>query len=470
MARILELPVETLHEIVEYVTLCYRPFVDLDALCRTCRALCNIAQPLLYHSFIFNSKEAFQEKNLGYKLLRFADTVARQPELRKSVKEFRLDLQFDDDRAREVGCVVPPNFDLGGLRGAAPQYFNSDKKRGMWEKKKTIQVFPHVEAILSILPRLEVLKLNVGGAYGLRDLCLGLGPESAQYLANVTELALCGPAGYNPARFDMIMPLISSLSQLKKLRLKNFDIAGIFRKREDRESAQWHVAERTLRIEELCIRNCTMTNEVLVRIIRSCRRLVKFDYKAWKDHEFEERRRIWREEPDVNCFHAALSLHKSSLVELSLNWVNVFERMADYNPAKTLPAYPSFQDFSHLKAFKIEYRRMRFENLPPNLTHLYLYDCRDVQNDAEVEAWKAIKRTFCPDIEVFEIMCTDHCRSTQYQLKYMHFQWGCWTEQTREWDKDGFNLKVWFKDFIDGTYHFSQVSFTEVNPDGADIV
>lgn len=463
MAQLLNLPVETLQETIEYVALAYRPLADLKALCRTCKALCNIAQPVLYHQFIFNRREDCSVDNIGWKLLRFADTLARRPELRKSVKEMQLDLQSDEDLARNIGCFIPPKFDLGGLRGAAPQYFSSKRKRDAWGRKKTMQVFPHVEVVLSLLPRLEVLRLRVGGVYDQKSTYLGFGPETAQYLANVKELALCGPTGYNdePAHFEMIMPLINSLPRLKKLKLKNFDIAGVFRKSEDRESAQWRIAEGTMGIEELCIRNCPMTNEILQRIIRSCRRLTAFDFKTWKDSDYEDRRRFWRQELDVESLHAALFLNKDSLEELSLNCVNVFEKMEDYSPAETLPGYPSFQDFLRIKTFKIEYRRMRYENLPPNLTHLYLYDCRDVRNEMEVEAWKAVKRSFCPDIETFEIMCTDNCRGVQCQLKYMHFQWGCWTEKTREWYKDGFELKVWFKDFIDGTYHFSQVSLID---------
>ncbi|KAK7190457.1 F-box domain protein [Paraphaeosphaeria sporulosa] len=462
MAQLLNLPAETLQEIFEHIALDYRPLADLKALCHTCKAICNIAQPMIYRHFIFNRKENWSEKEVGHKLLRFADTLARRPELRKSVKELQLDLEADDDLAENTGCFVSPDFDLGGLRSAAPQYFSSNKKRGMWGENKTIQVFPHVEAILSILPRLELLRLRVGARYGLRNPSLGFGPESAQYLANVKELVLCGPTGFNsePAKFDMIMRLIVSLPQLKKLHLKNFDIAGIFRKQEDRESAQWHVTEGTMGIEDLCIRSCPMTNEILQRIIRSCRRLVKFNFKTWSDIDYEKRRRFWRKELDVEALHAVLSLHKASLEELSLNCINVFEKMNDYSPVQRLPAYPSFLGFSRVKMLKIEYRRMRYEHLPPNITHLYLCDCRDVQDDAEVEAWKAIKRTSCPDIEKVEIMCTDQCRAIQYQLKYMHFQWGCWTEHTREWYKDGFELKVWFKDFIDGTYHFSQANDT----------
>ncbi|KAF2439751.1 hypothetical protein P171DRAFT_489556 [Karstenula rhodostoma CBS 690.94] len=252
------------------------------------------------------------------------------------------------------------------------------------------------------------------------------------------------------------MPLIVSLPQLKKLRLKHFDIAGVNRKRKDRDSAQWRVEEGALGIEELWIKNCPMTNEILQRIIRSCRRLTKFHFKIWEDDKYEGRRRFWRQELDVDSLHAALSRHKDSLEELSLNCINVWERMDDYSPAQTLPAYPSFQDLPRLKIFKIEYRRMRYANLPPNIAHLYLYDCRDVKDAAEVEAWKAIKRTYCPELDNFQIMCTDNCRAVQYQLKYMHFHSGCWTVQTRDWDKDGFELRVWFKDFIDGTYNFSQ--------------
>ncbi|KAF2439752.1 hypothetical protein P171DRAFT_489557 [Karstenula rhodostoma CBS 690.94] len=131
MAYLLDLPTETIQEIIEYVALCHRPLVDLKALCLTCKAACNIAQPMIYHHFIFDGKRHWQKSSLGEKLLCFADTLARHPELRKSVKELELALQSIDYAAKETESFVPSDFDLGGLRSAAPQYFNTNKKRDM---------------------------------------------------------------------------------------------------------------------------------------------------------------------------------------------------------------------------------------------------------------------------------------------------------------------------------------------------
>ena len=457
MSHLLDLPTEVVRDIFEYVAVGWWPVASVKALCHTCRALCTIAQPILYRSFTMNFESYYMEKEVGRRFLAFTDTVARRPELRKELKTLELFLQVG--KLSERGSWIPPEYDLGGWRAGAPQHSSSIDRRNMWVARRTLAVFPHVETLLSMSSHLAALKIQTDCFPELKNPYLGLRPESAQYLTNLKQLTLIG-SSHDFTRFEPIMSLIVQLPRLRKLKLEGFDIAGIFRKQEARESAQWRVADGTLPIEDLSIRNCSMRNEILQEVINSCRRLTHFDYLAWQDIDYQERGQSWREPLDVEGLHAVLTQHKASLQELSITGANVFEayRQSFYQRNAPLVVYPPFGSFRHLKTLKIEYRRMRYENLPRNLTYLYLYDCRSVSDDTEVEAWKVTKRNFCPDLETFEIMCTDSCRSIQYKLKYMHFHWGCRTEQTREWEKDGFLLKVWFQDFIDGTYHFSQVS------------
>jgi hypothetical protein len=168
----------------------------------------------------------------------------------------------------------------------------------------------------------------------------------------------------------------------------------------------------------------------------------------------------------VKGWHNALSLHKDFLQEISLDCINAFVIMRDhYN--HPLPTWPSLNSFTSLKTLKMEYRRTEYAHLPPNLDFLYLFDCRGIRTDAEINAWKQLKAYYCPKIKTFEIMITQDCRWAQRQVKSTGFHWGYFPDKTREWNKDGFLLKIWFKEFLDGTYHFSQVGasspFTNVN-------
>ncbi|KAF2680527.1 hypothetical protein K458DRAFT_92430 [Lentithecium fluviatile CBS 122367] len=212
-------------------------------------------------------------------------------------------------------------------------------------------------------------------------------------------------------------------------------------------------APGSLAIENLYIQNCPNTGDYMIHLLKACHRLTSFKYEQFYDsegvHEGTADYELY-----VLKWHTALSLHKDSLEELSLDNMKGYRIHREWE-VYPLHAWPSFTAFLTLKTLKIEHRRMAYAGLPPNLKYLYLFDCRRIDGREEIDRWCAIQ-TYCPFILQFEIMTTQDCRISQYIYKHYGFGWSYWTEQARIYHKIDFLLKVWFKDFIDGTHHFSQ--------------
>jgi hypothetical protein len=143
----------------------------------------------------------------------------------------------------------------------------------------------------------------------------------------------------------------------------------------------------------------------------------------------------------VKSWHDALSLHKATLKSLTLNNTNAF------NIRYVFDLWPSFTSFTALKKLEIEYQRMIYEQLPPNLTYLYLFDCQYICGDFEIDAWLGIK-SYCPNISLVEIMTTQDCRSICRTCKYRGMKWGNWLEYRQSY-KGGFELNVWFNEVSD---------------------
>ena len=457
---LLDLPTEILKEIVEHV-----PFVvedrwhmescikrgewppksartTLRRLCRTCHTLRAVAQPLLFRSLTLVK----DTQKAGTMFVKYTESITQCPELRKNAKMLNFYLGSESEFRGDREVWIPKRCDLSGLKQAAPDFFASGKKRSMWMSGRTIKVDPHVLLLVSLLPKLQVLNLNAKQQRG--DTGIARIGDMYKNLMELKELVLVASYGdLTPS--DSLAPLLR-LPHLTRLELKNFDIAGFYHKK--MESSY---DDKSLNIEKLAIKRCSMTNVIMERLIRACRRLTHFEYRAYR--EFGDKNHP-EKNIDIELWYAALSVHKDSLQEVCVNPVHEPEWAPERHSLRELQPWPSFHEFLHLKILKIEYRRMLLTHLPPTLTYLYLFDSRFSPRDAEIDGWQAIKKDFCPDIETVEIMFTEDCRSAQSTLKYRHFQWGCWTQKTREWRKGGFLLKVWFKDFIDGTYHFSQVS------------
>ncbi|KAF1953432.1 hypothetical protein CC80DRAFT_595981 [Byssothecium circinans] len=481
MAKLIDLPTETLTEIVWQVS-CWRGLDDLSALRLTSHKLRDITDLIFFNTL----KTKQYEKQPAKKILQFADIVSRRPELRKSVKTIDLflgpDFAFNSCRRTNV----PNDFDLSAIRKAAEAFFEgvlenkwvseneqlkgmvfrSKKKKKKMKaemKRNTIEVYPHVAALVSLLPRLEVLRQITDDPYRNQD--MGRIAELKYNYDLLRELVLEAPERRDGVllSFGPMAPLLE-LPRLNNVSLKYFDLGEFFKfgvPQEDEGKEGWEknkqpedtllrYAKGSLAIQRLRMRHCSTTNEYMVHLIAACRRLKCFDFKTWADIEERD-----PEELDVKGWHEALSIHKYSLKVLSLNCISAFKIRREYNHDPLTP-WPSFAFFTALKDLRIEYRRMKYAHLPPSIETLYLFDCRDVEDDDEITAWTQLKANHFPHIKTFEIMVTGNCRGVQYQLKYYGFHWGCWTPKTREWEKDGFLLKVWFKDFIDGTYYFSQ--------------
>ena len=453
MTNLLDLPVELLTQIVSDVEEDWYPLPsDFKPLRQTCRKLRTLADAWFFRSF----KTDKDDRHPAPRFLQFSSAVARRPELRKNVKtlDLLLERNYDYDGCTEVW--VPNGFDLSAFEDAASSFFEGNGVAKMWRRGTTIAVYPHVMALLSLLPDLEVLRLNVKDDKGNKNL-----QRLVDLLHGASHLKELKLAAFKP--FDDTFPSftpfepILQLSSLKRLTLKHLHMADTteFSFADPSEVIDERLTKYvpgSLTIENLSIRNCRISSDYTIQLIKACRRLTSFDYKEWANINEQDRKRKPR--LDVKSWHDALSLHKDTLEELSLNNMNAFTILNEIG-GRPLDAWPSFTSFLALTILKIEYRRMVYTHLPPNISHLYLFDCREISNSSEITGWIGVK-SYCPHIELFEIMTTQDCRSIQYDCKYLGFKWGCWTEQTREYNKAGFELKVWFKDFIDGTYHFSQ--------------
>lgn len=439
MAQLLSLPSEVLHEIISRVNDLWSPATELKALCLTCKRLRDVAEPVLYRQ-LCTSKHDREQATI---FLRFARTIAQRPELRNDVRvvDMYLERNYDFDGCTQV--LMPPDFDLSSLRAAAPAYFDGPADQG-WAPGKTIKVFPHVMAMLSLLPNLSVLRIRAKEPNGQREMYRLA--ELAENLPNLRELLICDSKRYNNTQAEFAYAPLVQLPRLRVLSLKHLDMANMFAE----GAPRLRFPRASLGVERLSVRQCSMTNECMRDLIVACRRLTHFTYHQWSDINQREERL------DVAVWHGALATHKDSLEEADLNCINEFDILDGWDNSPLEP-WPSFRDFAKLTSLKMEYRRMRYDLLPQVLRELYLHDCRDIENRAEISGWCSVKKNWCPDLHSFQIMTTQHCRASQRAVKRYGFRWYCWSEMTRVYKKVDFLLKIWFRDFIDGTYHFSQV-------------
>jgi hypothetical protein len=471
MTNLLDLPTELLILImseVQYGSCRLHP--DFLVLRQLCRKLLSVIDPFFFHSF----KLEKSYRDSGARFVQFATAVARRPELRKNVKSVELHLERTYGYIRRRQVWVPEQSDLSALRDAAPTYFennnetmwtgptkkNSRNSKGngelKWEKRRAIAVYPHVTALLSLLPNLEVLRIkskDPATNRGLRRL-----KDLMPLFSNLKELSLCPQEQYHDATLVGFRPLapLLRLPQLRTLALKHLDMENMTANHAADVSTRFDdicYAQGSLAIENLTIRKCSITSDSTAHLIQACQRLRSFHYREWEDEEVSND--VVEPQLDVQGLHDALSLHKDTLSELLLDYTNGYKMLNGVDEYDPLTAWPSFTSFVALKTLKIEYRRMTYPSLPPNIEHLYLFDCREIEGESEIDGWIAIQ-TYCPQIKLFEIMTTEHCRNTQSSCKRYGFRWGCLSERMREWTKGGFELKVWFKEFVDGAYQFTE--------------
>lgn len=443
MLHLLDLPNETLGEIIWHTHVRDEPKLDVTdksallSLCLTCHKLRALAEPFLYHTFRI-PRNFFQPVRC---FLSFSTTIARRPDLRKEVK--CLDLYLDHPYERPGGKTVsiPEDFvQSKGFRDLAQnaQFVRNAPDAELWEPRTVMMMYPHVMALVSMLPNLKVLRIKAKHVELQFHRIAELGETN---LVGLQELVLVPPkkSTGTVTGAEQILPLFS-LPRLNKLSIKNFDLVRAFERPNGVEPT--YLAPDSLNVRRVYIRECSMQNKFMCSLIRAVRRLTHFVLRVWeepKEHRLEE--------VDVENWHAALSLHKESLEELSLDCLNEFRLIFEYHN-DPLPMWPSFRSFSSLKALRMDYRRMAYERLPPNLTSLHLFDCRDCKDDTEIDGWCAVKKDYCPHLEYFEIVNTKNCIAVEERLANYGFNQSLWIGVSRLWWKDGFELKVSFTELL----------------------
>jgi hypothetical protein len=310
MTTLLDLPTEILAQIVSELQNHWRPGPeDFKDIRQSCSRMRSMTDPFFFHSLKIDQYDCTP----AIKLLVFASAVARRAELKKLVRCVDVLLEKDTDNnvdpdhdSHEVREVWSPfGFDPDSLREAAPaffwdvedwapfhfyalkemtrlQYINGRRKYGSRTNeyvknlaRKSIAVYPHVTALLSLLPNLEMLRIHDWGYDGNRQMdrlldCMSLFQELQEFsfwASNDSDVY------WNPSASDLL--LLLRLPSLKTIALEHVDLATC------NVSSISSLNLGSLGIENLAVRNCKMQTGHIVHLIRACRRLTSFAYKTW---------------------------------------------------------------------------------------------------------------------------------------------------------------------------------------------
>jgi hypothetical protein len=424
MSQLLDLPVELLHEITLYFNSDYKKWSSLSRLCRTCRKLRDIVQPILFHTL--DLKRRYKEPTFTTQYLAITRAIIHRPTLAKSVRIVdicigkRLILQNSDLAGFQITCLK----DFTDITRWEPTLPWSDH----WASKASVDVYPHVCMLLWFLRKLEVLRIHCDSSspdmYHIANL--------VERLPNLREITTQFPGQHEVKVHWSELTTLLSLPRLRILKLKGLNLR-------DMTSKPCSLLPGSLGIEQLSLRQCTMRDSLMQQFITACKMLTHFTYTRLSEDRGED--------PNPELWHTALSLHKGSLLALNLSFLDKHADEADNQPR---PTWPSFGDFSSLKSLKVDYRRVQLFGLPKSLETLKLSDCWDFEPE-DLDHLSAINKEWCPNIRNVEISVTEDCRYNRNVLKMYGFKWHDWSEKSMTLPTIDFLLMFILKEFTNGT-------------------
>ncbi|PVI05365.1 hypothetical protein DM02DRAFT_668314 [Periconia macrospinosa] len=384
----------------------------------------------------------------------FASHVARNPTRRKSITSIQLDLDFIVD---EFMLIRHDNYVLlNDLKNVAPRYWDAELSK-KWQLGQAFHVYPHVIALLSILPNVKNVYIRVhlketqpGDCSNLNSTQMVDFKTSLSSLRDVAFEVLCdGLAGPKNGVQIPLRPLLA-LSKLPVLRLlfvHGIDLTSYF---EEDETLLSYLKEGghpmkyferlSLPIKAVAIEKCIVKNSHMQYFIRACRSLMHFSFSEWSGKE----QVIAMEPVDVEGWHDALLLHQNSLEDLKLRCMGEWRVKRYETGCEPLPVWPSFAAFNRLRTLSVEYRRIKYGHLPRTLQQLFLIDCREIKDTHEIAGWKRLKSDYCPNINFLSIEVTHKGYSIHRQVKYSGFRNKHDVNKTRLYNRGGFDIEVFF--------------------------
>ena len=282
--------------------------------------------------------------------------------------------------------------------------------------------------LISFLPKLEILRIC--SEFVSSDIhCI---TDLLERLPNLKEITTLLPGRHEVNFHWRELVLFLSLPRLRVLKLKGLNMRSI-------SSKPYSLLPGSLGIKQLSLRQCTTRDSRMQQLITACKELTHFTYTRLSEDA--------EEDPNPEPWHTALSLHKGSLLELNLNFL---DKRADESDNWYRPAWPSFWDFSTLKSLKVDYRRVQLAGLPKSLETLKLSDCWDVEPE-DLDRLSVINKEACPNIRNVEVTVTFDCRINRDILKIYGFKWHDLEEKSMGLPTIDFLLKYIMKEFADGS-------------------
>lgn len=429
MPQLLDLPVEILNEIVLNFVKDYYKSSLLLHLCMTCQKLRDIVQPILFRRL--DIRETYKESAFTTRFLTMTRAIIHRPDLAQSVRMVDMNLGRNYKNQR----LIPRGLDFSDFQTAGLEYF-TDMTR--WEptlpwsdhgaSRASIDVYPHVCMLLSFLPKLEILRICSN--FVTTDIhCI---TDLVERLPNLKEITTLFPGRHEVKFHWRELVLLLSLPRLQILKLKGLNMRSI-------SSKPCNLLPGSLGIKQLSLRQCTTRDSRMQQLITACKELTHFTYTRLSEDA--------EEDPNPEPWHTALSLHKGSLLELNLNFL---DKRADDSDSWDRPVWSSFSDFSTLKSLKVDYRRVQLSGLPKTLETLRLSDCWVVEPEV-LDRLSAMNKEACPNIRNVEVAVTFDCRINRDILRVYGFRWHDVSEKSMGLPTIEFSLKHIMKEFADGT-------------------